>query len=103
MNRFLKASVFPCLCVGVLVWFYWNSIHGSRGRMQIARIESEIVEKRLELEDLKGERESLYSKVVLLRPNALDPDLLGIRARIMLNHSHPDELIVYLPEDGDGS
>ncbi len=95
--------MFPCICVGVLAWFYWNSIHGSRGRMHIAQIESEIAEKRLELEGLKAERESLYSKVVLLRPDALDPDLLGIRARIMLNYSHPDELVVYLREGGDGS
>ena len=98
MKRFFKSLIFPCLCVGVLAWFHWNGIHGSRGELEIARTEEIIAKKRLELEGLKAERETLSAKVALLRPDALDPDMLGIRARKMLHQSHPDELIIYLPK-----
>ena len=52
------------------------------------------------LEGMRAERETLSKKVALLRSEAIDPDLLGIQARKMLNTSHPDELIVYFPNAG---
>ena len=59
--------------------------------------EEKIAKARLELEGMRAERETLSRKVALLRSEAIDPDLLGIQARKMLNTSHPDELIVYFP------
>ena len=97
MKRFFIRLIFPCLCAGVLAWFHWNSIHGARGERQIARTGQVIAQTRLELEGLISTRETLTKKVALLRSNALDPDLLGIQARKMLHHSHPDEFIVYFP------
>ena len=64
----------------------------------IARTEAEITKAKSELDALIAERKALTHKVALLRSQALDPDLLGVQARKMLNHSHPDELIIYLPE-----
>lgn len=99
MKQFLVRLVFPCLCAGVLFWFNWNSVEGKRGERAIARTEQQIVKAQSEHDELVALRESLTHKVALLRSQALDPDLLGVQARKMLHHSHPDELIIYLPED----
>lgn len=98
MKRFFKSLIFPCLCLSVLAWFHWNGIHGKRGELQIAHTEAAISKKRLELEGLKAEHETLSAKVSLLRSDTLDPDMLGIQARKMLHQSHPNELIIYLPK-----
>ena len=99
MRRVLARLIFPCLCAGVLAWFHWNGEHGSRGELQISFQEEKIAKARLELEGMRAERETLSKKVALLRSEAIDPDLLGIQARKMLNTSHPDELIVYFPDE----
>ncbi len=98
MKHFLIRLIFPCLCVGVLFWFHWNSVEGKRGEQKIAQTESQIVKANGELDELIAQRKTLTHKVALLRSQALDPDLLGVQARKMLHHSHPDELIIYLPE-----
>ncbi len=98
MKRTLTRLIFPCLCLAVLAWFHWNSVNGKRGEVQIAQTGAAIAKTRLEFEGLIASRETLSRKVALLRSDGLDPDLLGIRARKMLHHSHPDELIVYLPK-----
>ncbi len=99
MRRFLARLIFPCLCAGVLAWFHWNGENGKRGELQIAATEQKIAKAHLELEGMRAEREELVKKVALLRADALDPDLLGIQARKMLHSSHPDELIVYFPDN----
>ena len=99
MRRVLARLIFPCLCAGVLAWFHWNGENGRRGELQIAAQEEKIAKARLELEGMRAERETLARKVALLRSEAIDPDLLGIQARKMLNTSHPDELIVYFPDE----
>ncbi|NNF78056.1 MAG: septum formation initiator family protein [Rhizobiales bacterium] len=98
MKHFLTRLIFPCLCVGVLFWFHWNSVEGRRGELQIAQTEKQIVKAKSELDGLIAQRKILTHKVALLRSHALDPDLLGVQARKMLHHSHPDELIIYLPK-----
>ena len=98
MKHFLIRLIFPCLCAGVLFWFHWNSVEGKRGEQQIAHTEKQIVKAKSELDGLIVQRKTLTHKVALLRSQALDPDLLGVQARKMLHHSHPDELIIYLPE-----
>ncbi|MEM7425058.1 MAG: septum formation initiator family protein [Pseudomonadota bacterium] len=97
MMKLLGRLIFPCICMAVLAWFHWNSENGHRGEMQIAQTEQKIARARLELEGMRAERDELAKKVELLRAEALDPDLLGIQARKMLQSSHPDELIVYFP------
>lgn len=98
MKQFLTRLIFPCLCAGVLFWFHWNTGEGKRGEQQIARTEQHIVKAEAELDELVKQHKSLSHKVALLRSQALDPDLLGVQARKMLHLSHPDELIIYLPE-----
>ncbi len=97
MKQFLTRLIFPCLCAGVLFWFHTASEEGKRGEQQIAKTEKQIKKAKSELDGLVAERETLSRKVSLLRAQALDPDLLGVQARKMLHHSHPDELIIYLP------
>ena len=98
MKHFLTRLIFPSLCVGILFWFHWNSVEGRRGEQQIAQTEQQISKAKGELDELIAQRKTLSHKVALLRSQALDPDLLGVQARKMLHHSHPDELIIYLPK-----
>jgi len=40
----------------------------------------------------------LESRTALLRPDNLDRDMLDERARLMLNYSHPDDIIIIQPQ-----
>jgi cell division protein FtsB len=49
-----------------------------------------------ELMVLKAERATWEHRVELLRPNAVDPDLLEERARARLDYMHPRDLTLML-------
>jgi cell division protein FtsB len=55
---------------------------------------NEAEEARARVAALRVERATLEHRVVRLRPESLDLDLLDERARAVLNLSSPDEIVV---------
>lgn len=85
------------LTFGVFVYFSFHLLHGERGYFALQGARFRLAQAQERYENIKIERERLQHRVVLLRPQSLDSDMLDERVRAVLGYSHPDELIV--PED----
>lgn len=70
---------------------------GELGVVGRAMIERQVSELDAELLELVAERQELVSRVSLLRPENLDPDMLDERARLNLNLVHVNELVMLRP------
>jgi len=87
----------PFLGICVAAYFAYHAIQGDRGLMAWVRLSLEVETQRGERDDLARRRTTLEHRVKLLHPESLDPDMLGERARVMLNFGYPNELVIFVP------
>ena len=92
-RRIRRVSV-SFLGVSAAFYFVFHVFHGERGLMAWAQLRQQVVEVQGTAKAVAAERHYLESKVRLLHPESLDPDMLDERARVMLNFGHPDEIII---------
>lgn len=85
----------PVIGILLIIYFVYHSIQGERGILSWFRIQQKLSENEATLSILQGEKEKLERHVYLLRPNSLDLDMLGERARAILNFADENEVIVY--------
>lgn len=85
----------PLIGIGAVAYFVYHTVEGDRGVLAWLRLKNEILEAELQLAKVTAERQSLEHRVLLLRPDHLDPDMLEERARIMLNMGREDEVVVF--------
>lgn len=97
INRMLRQIVAPALGALVVAYFAYHTVQGDRGIIALTQLQAEVEEAQRVLDQVRGERVELERRTTLLRPDSLDPDMLEERARIQLNHSHPDDLVILLP------
>ncbi len=97
LNRVLRQVVGPLLGASVVAYFAYYTVQGDRGLMALNHLQGEVVKAEAVLAEVKAEREEVQRRVQLLRPDNLDPDMLEERARILLNQTHPDDLVILLP------
>ena len=76
----------------VIGYFGVNAYSGNRGLRAKQDLDQQIAELTAELNALKIERISWERRIVLLKPESIDPDMLDERARILLNYADPREL-----------
>lgn len=93
--RRLRSVAGPILGFCLLFYFVYHIFQGERGFFSWLQLEKKIAEDEAILAGLESQRENLEKKVHLLRPDNLDPDMLEERARLILNFSHPDEVVIY--------
>ena len=83
------------LVVGLLIGYFgmhaYSGNHGLRAKQDLMLQMSELTE---ELVRLKAERGEWERRVVLLRSDGLDPDMLDERARAMLDYVHARDLVL---------
>jgi cell division protein FtsB len=84
----------PVLAVCVVGYFAYHSIQGERGYLALLRVEQDLAQARVIEARLRAERTRLERDVALLDPDGLDPDLLGERARMLLNYGLKDEYTI---------
>lgn len=97
MSRLLRQVVGPVLGASVVAYFAYHTVQGDRGLVALNHLQGEVAKAEAVLAEVKAEREALQHRTELLRPDNLDPDLLEERARVLLNQTHPDDLVVLLP------
>ena len=78
-----------------MAYFAYHTVEGNRGVLAWARLIMEILAAEMELATVASERQALEHRVLLLRPDHLDPDMLEERARVMLNMGRADELVIF--------
>ncbi len=88
-------SAFVALsCLGLLSYFATHLFVGDHGLEARARLETRINSLQGELNGLEAVRERLDRDVGLMRAGKLDPDMLDERARMILNFSHPKDIVI---------
>jgi len=81
----------------LIIGYFWANAHsgdhGLRAKRDLVEQAGDLTR---ELEALKTDRAAWEHRVALLRPNAVDPDLLEERARAQLDYVHPRDLTLML-------
>lgn len=91
----LRHVIGPFIGIGAVAYFAYHTVEGDRGVLAWVRMKNEILEAELQLAKVATDRQSLEHRVLLLRPDHLDPDMLEERARVMLNMGREDEVVVF--------
>src|SRR5215216_399164 len=81
----------------LIIGYFWahahSGDHGLKAKQDLVQQASDLTR---ELDELKRERATWEHRVALLRPNAVDPDLLEERARAQLDYMHPRDVTLVL-------
>lgn len=89
----MSLVAYGVLAVIALV-FAHGALEGDRGLAALAEAEARHDRLNAELAALRSERDRLADKVARLRTDNLDLDLLDERARTILGHARPDEVLI---------
>ncbi|WP_299371957.1 septum formation initiator family protein [uncultured Kiloniella sp.] len=82
------------LGASLVAYFAYHTIEGDRGVWAWIHLTQNLQAKQIEMVGVQGDRQELESRVALLRPDNLDPDLLEERARDVLNYGRENEYLV---------
>ncbi len=97
ISRRLRRALVPAAFVALLAYFAYHALEGANGLWALRELDAEAERLSHEAAVLHAERERLESRVALLRPDNLDPDLLDEEARRTLGFVRPDEVVVLQP------
>lgn len=85
----------PMIGLSAVAYFAYHTVQGERGVLSWIQMKNEIEAAELHLARVSSERQIIEHRVLLLRPDHLDPDMLEERARIMLNMGRDGEVVVF--------
>jgi cell division protein FtsB len=100
-NRFravLNALALYAIAALVIGYFGVNAYSGNHGLRAKQDLDQQIEQLGAELGSLKAERANWERRVVLLKPESIDPDMLDERARVLLNYADPRDLTLRLKQ-----
>ena len=95
LNRRFKSLAAQLVGACIAGYFIYHAVQGDRGILAWMRVNQQLELARHELAATTAEREALEQRVSLLSNSSLDLDMLEERARVMLNFSHPDDVVVF--------
>jgi cell division protein FtsB len=96
MRKRLFDGVVSFFCLLLYAYFSWHYYYGSRNLAVLAQTENKVLELQAALQKEVDTRQRLESKVALLRPEHIDPDLLDEVARRILDYGSASELILVI-------
>ena len=86
--------VVTCVCLSLLGYFAWHAETGPRGYPYRDKLAAEATGLGTKLAALEAQRSHLEHRVVLLRPDSIDPDILDEFARSQLDLAAPGDIVV---------
>jgi cell division protein FtsB len=98
-SRRLKSLAAQLLGACVAGYFIYHAVQGDRGILAWLRVNQQLEAAQIELTKSATDRATLEQRVALLNNSSLDLDMLEERARIMLNFSDPDDVVIFLPSN----
>jgi cell division protein FtsB len=98
-SRRLKSLAAQLLGACVAGYFIYHAIQGDRGILAWLRVNQQLEAAQIELAQSATDRAALEQRVGLLSNSSLDLDMLEERARVMLNFSDPDDIVIFLPSN----
>lgn len=96
-----RLVVVPVIGACLVGYFAYHAIQGDRGLIALSHLQIQIDQANQVLAQVRAERKRLEHEASLLRPDHLDPDMLDERARVVLNYSHPDDLVIMYKQQPD--
>ncbi len=81
-------------CIALLGYFAWHGVYGSRSIDNKNHVLARAELHQEQLDDIKAKRIALETRVNLMRPDSIDPDLLDELARSALGYVLPNDLTV---------
>ncbi|HEV7318870.1 MAG TPA: septum formation initiator family protein [Ensifer sp.] len=94
-KRKLGRLVMPLIAVAFLSYFGYHSIHGGYGLKATEQFDRQIVERQTRLDELTKKRMILEKEVQLMSDGSLERDMLDEKARLALNMSRSDEIVIF--------
>lgn len=93
----ILASLVPMACLGFIAYLGYHSLYGDSGVLRYFQLQQQKERLHYELSLVQAERHKLERRVVNLRDDPLDLDLLDERARRVLGYTYPGELVIHNP------
>jgi len=81
-------------CLALLGYLVWHGFYGPRNFAHRDGLLATAADMQVELGTATGERDKLDRKVMLMRPETLDPDMLEELSRQYLNFANSNELVL---------
>lgn len=94
VRRGVQAMVAPAFFLGLTGYFGWNATQGERGLQSYALRQVQLAEAKAELHRVEAQRDAVERRVMALRTQRLDPDMLDERVRAMLGQTDPADVVV---------
>ncbi|AWM24685.1 Cell division protein DivIC (FtsB) stabilizes FtsL against RasP cleavage [Sinorhizobium fredii CCBAU 25509] len=85
----------PVIAVAFLSYFGYHSIHGGYGLTATEEFDRQIAERQARLDELTQKRQILEKEVELMSGGSLERDMLDEKARLALNMSRSDEIVIF--------
>lgn len=95
MRRRFRHILGPMIGLSALGYFAYHTVEGDRGLLAWLRLRGQIDDAELRLAQVSSEREALEHRVLLLRPDHLDPDMLEERARALDDLGRDGDIVVF--------
>jgi cell division protein FtsB len=87
----------PLLGVSAVIYFAYHAVNGDRGLMAWLELKDRVQAAEEAAETVALQRRKVETRVRLLHPDSLDPDMIEERARIMLNFAYADDVVIPEP------
>lgn len=94
-KRKLGRFVMPLVTVAFLSYFGYHSVHGDFGLRATEVFDKQRVDREARLKTLTEKRVILEKEVALLSDGSLERDMLDEKARLSLNMSRADEVVIF--------
>ena len=92
----LDRSLLPAALFAILAYFAYHAVQGNYGLLALKDMERELTDLRVIAAELRAERDTLEARSAKLRPDSLDPEMLGERAREVLGFARKNEKVIIL-------
>ena len=87
----------PIIFAMMFGYFGYHLVNGDRGLLAMAHLQRETMIADQNLAEAETTRKIWERRVAALRTQSLDPDMLDERARVLLNFSRKEDIIVFTP------
>ena len=87
----------PIIFATVFKYFGYHLVNGDRGLLAMVHLQREVLVAEQNLAEAETTRKIWERRVSALRNQSLDPDMLDERARVLLNFSRKDDIVIFTP------
>jgi cell division protein FtsB len=81
-------------CLTLLGYFGWHAFYGPRGFDRMEKLKAKVAELELAHAEIVRQRKQLDQRVGLMRPEAIDPDMVDELSRSTLEFAHQGDLVI---------